>query len=326
MRKVSALLLAMSLLALLVIWAPGRDSEQQLAVVTEIAPKGIARVQAPAMAPRAADHSVAERRIRIFSPDMPLVERPATEPNRTVASAPRPAVADTVGELRVASGVKQSGPTAPPRFGAPVPADDSTRYELIRNLQRELKRVGCYWGEVDGDWGAGSKRSMGAFMERVNATLPIDQPDYILLSLVQGHTGLACGKDCPTGQSLSANGRCTPNVVLTQNGRRGGRDEAAAPRTDGWTTVTEAAPAVVGEPLPGRMAIGGPRTAEPKLDASGLGAVAAAAAGAARTSTSPDAYRPSAASRPAVRSSSSYRASAPSRTSGRRLSYSDVFR
>lgn len=319
MRKVSALLLAMSLLALLVIWSPGRDSEQQLAVVTEIAPRGIARVQAPA-APRAADQSVAERRVRVFSPDMPLVERPATEPNRTVANAPRPAVADTVGELRVASGVKQSGPTTPPRFGAPVPSDDSSRFELIRNLQRELKRVGCYWGEVDGDWGGGSKRSMGAFMERVNATLPIDQPDYILLSLVQGHTGLACGKDCPAGQSLSAGGRCTPNVVLTQNGRRGGRDEAAAPRTDGWTTVTEAAPAAVAEPLPGRMAIGGPRTAEPKLDASGLGAVAAAAAaGAAARET----YRPS---RSAARSTPSYRTSSPARTTGRRLSYSDVFR
>lgn len=58
-------------------------------------------------------------------------------------------------------------------------------------------------------------------MERVNATLPHDEPDYILLTLVQGQTGQACGKLCPPGQSTSDGGRCIPNAVLAQSARRG---------------------------------------------------------------------------------------------------------
>ena len=33
---------------------------------------------------------------------------------------------------------------------------------------------------------------MKAFTTRVNATLPVDKPDHILLALVQGHQGVAC--------------------------------------------------------------------------------------------------------------------------------------
>ena len=59
-------------------------------------------------------------------------------------------------------------------------------------LQSELKRVGCYDGDVNGVWNARSRAAMKAFTERVNATLPVDNPDQILLALVQGHRGRAC--------------------------------------------------------------------------------------------------------------------------------------
>jgi hypothetical protein len=102
-----------------------------------------------------------------------------------------------------------------------------SRDELVRGLQRELRRVGCYWGEVDGSWGAGSKRAMGSFMDRVNASLPMEQPDFILLTLLQSHSGQACGKDCPVGQSLAQSGRCMPNAVVAKAGRTTERRLAA---------------------------------------------------------------------------------------------------
>jgi hypothetical protein len=124
--------------------------------------------------------------------------------------------------------------------GAPVrkqtsskPVGDEARADLVRDIQRELKRVGCYSGDADGQWGGASKRAISAFTERVNASLPVEDPDFILLTLVQGHKGLACGAACPSGQTMasqgSAQGRCVPNAVLA-HGDRSPAERAAGER------------------------------------------------------------------------------------------------
>src|SRR5207249_6454440 len=88
--------------------------------------------------------------------------------------------------------------TVPPRKER-KPWPDSAALEpangvtLTRNLQRELQRVGCYSGDIDGMWTPATRSAMKAFTDRVNAALPSDQPDRILLSLVQGHQGNVCG-------------------------------------------------------------------------------------------------------------------------------------
>jgi hypothetical protein len=69
-------------------------------------------------------------------------------------------------------------PAALPQKLAVIPKDHDG---FARELQKELRRVGCYEGELNG-----AKRCMKAFTERVNATLPVDEPDYILYSMVQG--------------------------------------------------------------------------------------------------------------------------------------------
>jgi hypothetical protein len=96
------------------------------------------------------------------------------------------------------------------------PGEDEARVQLAREIQRELKRVGCYSGDVDGDWAGASRTAMKTFIDRINATLPTDQPDHILKTLVQGHPGNACGKTCPAGQGLAGDGRCQTTAVLAQ--------------------------------------------------------------------------------------------------------------
>jgi hypothetical protein len=82
-------------------------------------------------------------------------------------------------------------PPAPqPATRRPIAPDDQAA--LARELQRELKRVGCYTGEVSGVWTAASRVAMKAFVEHVNAALPVEKPDPVLLSLVQGHRDRAC--------------------------------------------------------------------------------------------------------------------------------------
>jgi hypothetical protein len=131
---------------------------------------------------------------------------------------------------------------------------------------------------------------MAAFTERVNATLPLDEPDYILLTLVQGHAERACGMGCPGGQALTDGGKCVPRAVLAH--RRDAQPSQAAPVrsatvetrakqppqtqsqapakvASAWSTVVTAPPAQLSDtparlatpPLPGRMAIGAPTDA-----------------------------------------------------------------
>lgn len=148
-----------------------------------------------------------------------------------------------------------------------LPADDKSRARLVRNLQRELRRVGCLSGSIDGEWDAVDRRAMEAFMDRVNATLPSHQPDYVLLTLVRNHKSAVCGETCPKGQSLSGDGRCMPNAIVAKELRRSQprvtvAEAPPAPKTPFKTTLvvaeTPAAARRDAAPLPGRMAMGAP--------------------------------------------------------------------
>ena len=147
------------------------------------------------------------------------------------------------------------------------------RASMARDLQLELRRVGCYGGELNGVWTPATRKAMKAFTDRVNATLPIEEPDDILLTLVQAHQGEACGKPCPAGQGLSDDGRCLPGAILAQAAKKGlsptaptARQKAGQPAEKPtpaiapWTTTAAAIPAPQPGPRPiGRMALAGPR-------------------------------------------------------------------
>jgi len=219
---------------------------------------------------------------RIFSPQRPLLApepaavpaergvvsaRPGAQgapaPASTVQEPPLPAVVAIQPRKSPTPSVEKTQPAA--RLASAKPLDEDARDALVRDLQRELKRLGCYEGEVDGDWGSGSRRAMRSFTERVNAALPTEEPDYILLSLAKGHSAPSCGKTCSSSQVLDGEGRCQPKATSTQAARAAGPGKSrsdleprvvaleppSAPRTEGQTFAA---------PLPGRMAVGGPGT------------------------------------------------------------------
>jgi hypothetical protein len=157
------------------------------------------------------------------------------------------------------------------------------RDTLAHELQKELKRVGCYEGELNGAWTPLTRRAMKAFIDRVNATLPVDEPDAILFAMVQGQQHRVCGKPCPSGQGFSEDGRCLPNAILAKAAKKGplpivvalspksnpAPAEKPAVAVAGWSTVTTAAapvparvvasaPALGPPPVEGRMALAGP--------------------------------------------------------------------
>jgi len=123
-------------------------------------------------------------------------------------AAPRPAVAEA------AVYVVKPAPRVPlDQAASGLPLDP---HQLTREIQLQLKRVGCYQGRLDGQWSPSVRQSMKAFLDRVNATLPTGQPDLVLLAILQGHQGAACDVSCPAGQALAADGRCRSHAVAAR--------------------------------------------------------------------------------------------------------------
>ena len=266
--------------AALILPAVDKDAERQLADVVRIATGNAAgpvdtktstAVASVAVAPIAA--AVAPPRSRVEA-----------QPSNAKVTAVRPPASDQEPSVRsdraVPSGTSgKVALTAPADLMPPphvvtkntttaVRADDTqARITLARDIQRELKRVGCYDGDVSGEWNAGTRRAMKTFVEKVNAALPTDEPDHILRTMVQGHPGNACGRGSIVAQNSSIKSTAKLTEKVSEKRELVQRDPAVSQRDAGtvrptvpkpaWETTVAAVPSV---PLSteGRMAIGAP--------------------------------------------------------------------
>jgi hypothetical protein len=122
--------------------------------------------------------------------------------------------------------------------GESLPAPQS-REALVRLLEHELVRVGCYSGAIGSTWGSEPQAAMRAFLARVNARLPVTQPDEILLRLVQGEKQRVCGEPCRAqpAPAANANAACFAGVLTADAAplaampeRSTGQPAAAAPQ------------------------------------------------------------------------------------------------
>jgi hypothetical protein len=162
-----------------------------------------------------------------------------------------------------------SQPYQPYRDGEPL--------RLVRDLQRELKRVGCYAQEINGEWTPGTRRALTDFTDRVNAALPIERPDPAQLILLQRHPEIVCRETCRFGESLADN-RCLPSSHVASESKK------AAATTPGlqiiWTksyvTPVTPEPDAAEAPLPAEVAPRAdpaPRPRRPAPRPSGVGSL-----------------------------------------------------
>jgi hypothetical protein len=195
----------------------------------------------------------------------------AATTDHTLGDGQRPiaaslATVDSVSPAPAISAVVTLPPAASSRdvAAAPQPAADmpSAGPALVRELQRELARVGCYDGAINGAWTEPSRQALRAFIEHVNAKLPTGHAEFAHLALVRGHAGQACGA-CPAGEEMIAEGRCVaaPTVARLATGAEALHTAAPQPplvavpipseRPRKTTRSARRAP-----PIEGRMSIG----------------------------------------------------------------------
>lgn len=176
----------------------------------------------------------------------PPVMAPAAPPPAGVAKA---TLGERPGKAGPVATVAEPAARKPVAFETVTVPNDPIA--IARALQIELRRVGCYDGETHGIWSTASRKAMRAFTDRVNASLPIDRPDFILLSLVQAHPGQACGAGCPSGQVTSEAGKCVPAAIVAHAQRKvstGRLAHATAPAVPG--VIRETLPDLTPPPAP----------------------------------------------------------------------------
>jgi hypothetical protein len=240
-------------------------------------------------------------RLASFSPAAPLAAPPRK--SRVAAAPTAPPLAAATKIEPVPSWQTNVVPTA--GVGGPAgsldPTDPESRYKLVVDIQQQLKRVGCYWGRTNGAWNNNTREAMHSFTANTNAALPVDKPDYLLLSLLKSHSGRSCGMPEATTAAAPARGKneavaaAQPEVLPWKAG------PAAQSGTRLYTPLPNSV--VSAEPLPGRMAIGGPTDLSPAAQAPLIPGGAPGTAGQPNVATAaldPNGARPPSASSPAT--------------------------
>ena len=128
------------------------------------------------------------------------------------ANAPKPAEAAEPPNLPPSVVTETTTILLPSRNGGenmkglsqPYRANEPLR--LVRDLQRELKRVGCYAHDIDGLWTSATRKAMRDFADRVNAALPVVRPEPPQLVLLRSHPEVVCRETCRVGGG--ADDRC----------------------------------------------------------------------------------------------------------------------
>jgi hypothetical protein len=124
----------------------------------------------------------------------------SSSPIEASAAVPAAAISQTVYVRTRRAAVV---PTA--MAGQQVPG--TPNLDLVRQLQHELTRVGCYAGEINGIWTASTRRAMEALIRQVNAKLPTARPEPVHLALVQGQDARICDR-CPAVEEHQLAGKC----------------------------------------------------------------------------------------------------------------------
>lgn len=119
-----------------------------------------------------------------------------SSPSQEVEPVVREALADAPADR-----AERQVPASLPRSAAPparaanpgrVLDGQNVSAATVRSLQGQLRRLGCYGGPIDGDWGPASRYAAARFVKAVNAALPTKEPDDVLLVLSRETDGRVC--------------------------------------------------------------------------------------------------------------------------------------
>jgi len=109
---------------------------------------------------------------------------------------------------QVAALAPQDG--SPAASAGPPPPTGS---ELILEIKKELKRVGCYTGKVDDDWkSADTKHSLAKFAKIASLAKTPEEPDAVFLNSVRSQITRVCPIECGKNE-VESKGQCVAKAA-----------------------------------------------------------------------------------------------------------------
>jgi uncharacterized caspase-like protein len=81
----------------------------------------------------------------------------------------------------------------------PPPAGPVQQADLVKSVQTELRRVGCFTGNADGEWNAVSQRSLTLFNRRAGTKLDVKQASLDTLDAIKQKQSRVCPLTCEHG-------------------------------------------------------------------------------------------------------------------------------
>jgi len=160
---------------------------------------------------KAADKAADESRI---AEEMKALEDAGgAEAERVKAAGAKQGVAASAAADKNAAEAKAVGDVAAltPAVGTANPAAVNPAVDIPRQLQSELRRVGCNPGAVDGNWDAASQKSLGLFNKNAHTQFDVKLASLDALEAVRGKTARVCPLLCDSGFEARGDS-CTRNI------------------------------------------------------------------------------------------------------------------
>jgi hypothetical protein len=110
--------------------------------------------------------------------------------------------------------------TPAPAVEAPKPGPDIS--ETVRQLQTELRRLGCYPGAINGEWGNESRKALELFNRHAGMRLEVRLASLDSLDVVRGKPTRVCPLQCERGYTAQGETcvkiTCGPSQTLGDDG------------------------------------------------------------------------------------------------------------
>lgn len=107
--------------------------------------------------------------------------------------------------------IKELGPAGSALPASPPPFTGD-KVELVRSLQTELQRVGCYPGATDGQWKSQTRGALTQFARQAKLDLFTEKPSVAALDAVRAHRNRVCPLECGAGK-VERDGNCVATTV-----------------------------------------------------------------------------------------------------------------
>ncbi len=130
------------------------------------------------------------------------------------ASAPSPTNAAPPEEpTEVAAADSKGGEEATPEAAKPTETplpQGATRQQLAQDMLIELSKLGCYFGSINGSWGARSRLALERFNRHARLELPLEEPQQASLDALKDWKGA----HCPIEQAVPPRFKQRPAAVV----------------------------------------------------------------------------------------------------------------